>query len=271
MKERTDDIDFFFNEHENIRGIYGSVRELMPAAERMMEYIHQNRFSYVVVGGSSAQIAAYMVKEAWKRKYAEPMPKFIAIGKLGTGHNQYAHGTNPSTYTSLLRKRFERQQNPFEKKVFVLDELIDEGTTMKLIQGALRKIGFRNVKGGVLVAPIEPTSKPLKGIDFVGVWGAGNYPGFKGAERVAMKQILAYRRFRKQHKELKELLDFLNIEAKKKRNLRSEERRTKLSNWTSSVGVQTNRAERRLKTNYERAQEGLSGLRKIRKIARRGH
>jgi hypothetical protein len=58
------------------------INDLKPIAIKMAKYIKENGIELVVVPGTSAQSAAYMVRTAWKTFFPNvPMPTFIALGQ----------------------------------------------------------------------------------------------------------------------------------------------------------------------------------------------
>ncbi len=167
-----------------------TIENLVPAAVKMTKYIHDTKTGLVVVGGSSAQNAAYMVKQIWQKLYPqEKMPHFVATGMvmvkkkvavLKEGNKSYfddnifdhvfkekskQEGTKVTQFTSPRRIINTSQYSNEEiqkmlkerikqidpnKNVFLLEEYAVSGSTISVMKNALSKLGFSRVRTGVL-------------------------------------------------------------------------------------------------------------------------
>jgi hypothetical protein len=186
-----DSIDF--KEKENI-----TIEDLIPAAERVVKYIKENGFEVVVANGSSAQTAAYMVKDAWRRMYpATPIPKFVSLGLTGStkelvnGHlinvitTKQTHAEPPHRIEERLRAGLKGTKSP---KIVLLDETVVQGTRLSRIKFILEEMGYRGIKTCALYKNVKHESRIR--LDFVASKGTTSFPEVFATRRILMNSLL---------------------------------------------------------------------------------
>ena len=121
-----------------------SIEGLIPHAKEMAEYILKKRFKLVLVGGVSAQTAAYMVKAVLKEKGVpiEAMPTFLTLGRANLKQRmpERTGGVylTPKDIANFLRKKYPHQIKNTNQKLFILEESIESGYAMTKLKKAVK-------------------------------------------------------------------------------------------------------------------------------------
>lgn len=184
------------------------LKVLAPVAEKMAQHIHDNKFPSVLVGGTTAQSAAYMVKEAWKKIYGnEKMPKFLTIPRTTNTSSAaqlmspniaglFAPEINKALVNSFV-KRYSNLSLAEKEKVFILEEFIDSGRTINRLKSFAKRAGFKKVSAGSLSYGLESVKQE---VDFSGVRSSKLsrvWPSFYRFRRDISSGLLEYRLIRK--------------------------------------------------------------------------
>jgi hypoxanthine-guanine phosphoribosyltransferase len=164
------------------------INQLQDVIEDMTHFIHQNNIDVVVVGGSGAQPVAVEVRKHWQRLFSkEPMPKFIALGRL---HSSLS-GSDVDQIEQLVLSRSRTIKDKKLKNCFILDEFVSGGTVMSKIKQAVKVVGFKNVLAGSLLVH-DMSSHHAKNLDFVGALSRTK-PRFDGQRRNLINICLKHR------------------------------------------------------------------------------
>lgn len=174
------------------------MKEFVPIAERMAEHIHEKGFSCVVVGGRSGQIAAYMVKQAWQRKYGrKPMPKFVAVGRIWNETKNFS----AEQVAKEIRKNFSVGKMP-KDNAFILCDYAGTGNSVVRMKNVMRLLGFGKIGAGAFVSGKSFPAEKGKEFGFIGKSG-GSVPAFNGRRKQYISNILKHREVRGEIKKLK--------------------------------------------------------------------
>ncbi|MEI7961315.1 MAG: hypothetical protein WCI04_03180 [archaeon] len=85
---------------------------------RMTKFIHDNAINRIIVGGSSAQQVAFIVRQVWEKNYlAERMPTFTALGV--TNKATIVIAKNGKELTKLYNPSQEKIKKLKQHKLFV--------------------------------------------------------------------------------------------------------------------------------------------------------
>jgi len=182
---------------------FQKIEDFLPAAERMATFIKENEFNAILVNGASAQTGAYMVKQAWKRKYpSTPMPKFFATGSVqkefysdATLHPltiYRAQQTSTLSPIQVSQKLKNLLKNiPSTSKIFILEESVIEGGGARRTKMLLQEMGYNKVKIGTLHKSAGQKSKV--NLDFIGEVSKTEFPEFYGTRRRKINELLKER------------------------------------------------------------------------------
>jgi len=139
---------------DRFAAVRSNVKTLTPVAKEMARYIYSKKIDLVIVPGATAQTAAYMVKTAWIEDplmSKRSLPKFFAFGKV-----EYLKGNirvmGEEELATMLWERIGKQVKRVEGvKVFILEDCVHTGATIRKLKKALKKIGFERILSGALV------------------------------------------------------------------------------------------------------------------------
>ncbi|MFA6065154.1 MAG: hypothetical protein WCW44_00390 [archaeon] len=182
--------------------VANDIKALTPVALAMARYIHDHKFPCVLVGGTSAQSGAYLVKEAWKKIYGkEKMPKFLTIPRPYNSSTSM-HLGEARTVTSFL-ERYSKLSLKDKENVFILEEYVGTGKAVSNLNSFAKKVGFKNIKVGTLSHSPGLLHKHSVDLDFIGLNEkqlGGSWPRFFKFRREVSKPIFAYRTLRENEK-----------------------------------------------------------------------
>jgi len=182
--------------------VKNDIKLLTPVAQAMAKYIHDHKFPCVLVGGTSAQSGAYLVKEAWKKLYgSEKMPRFLTVPRPFNSSTSM-HIGEANTIASFL-KRYPKLSPEEKNSVFILEEYVGTGGAIKKLNTFAKKVGFNNVRIGALShSPGQVGMHSVK-LDFIGLDErslGGSWPRFFKFRRSVSKHIFDYRQLRENEK-----------------------------------------------------------------------
>ncbi len=184
--------------------VKNDIKLLAPVAQAMAKYIHDHKFPCVLVGGTSAQSGAYLVKEAWKKLYGkEVMPKFLTIPRPFNSSTSM-HIGEANTIASFL-KRYSKLSEKDKENVFILEEYVGTGGAVKKLNSFAKKVGFKTVKVGTLSHSPELLGMHSVELDFIGLNQkqlGGSWPRFFKFRRSISKHIFDYRQLRENEKRI---------------------------------------------------------------------
>jgi hypoxanthine-guanine phosphoribosyltransferase len=149
--------------------------DLVNPATKITKFIKENNFRIVVVEGTSAQMAAFFVKEIWKKLYPSlPQPNFVMYNyKKQGGFNQMA-----ASFKGV----------PKSSKLIILTEISETGKRVDALKNELLSKGFSNIKTASLISFPRVVNKfDIVGMDSVFM------PWFMSKRKWEVEKIREYR------------------------------------------------------------------------------
>jgi hypoxanthine phosphoribosyltransferase len=183
-------------------------KNFVPMLKRLIRFVQAERIQTIVVAGSSAQNAAFALKEAWKAfcPASQKMPAFVAVGTIkADAETQYKvpGRTNELSKEEIAKKIKARLTRKQTDRVMILDEYYESGSTLSKFALALKSIGIRNAKKAVFAVAVAQQRFVEEELDFVGSF-SGIVPEYYRQRRNLIANILSYNRVKMLPKELRE-------------------------------------------------------------------
>lgn len=180
------------------------VEKAFPAAKRIARYIHQHQMDYVLVPGTGAQVAAYMVKIAWKsdpKLKHIPLPVFFALAKNNTQNPDASlRDLEQTELVQLIKSRMVKHSKGIESKnIFILEDCVHTGETIHKIKKALRSIGINKIRAGTMTYLYSSSYAPMQ-VDIAGI--ERHCPDYQSARKI---MTLSYQSSRSVLKDLERI------------------------------------------------------------------
>ena len=145
-------------------------KQILEFTESAVKYVHDNKIQVVVSGGTSAQPLLYLFKAIWKKRYPEEKIYFFTLPAV------HIRVQTPEKIKQLIEQRRKKLADMLKSNgpVFVLEEMVATGQTIKKIRAAFNLFGVKKVKVGCMVFPgvTSPIGRKIAmdavGIDLLG-------------------------------------------------------------------------------------------------------
>ena len=199
---------------------------LVGFIDRAVEYVHKNKIGVVVTGGSSAQPLLYLFRALWRKRYPDERISFFTLPGVHIGMR------TPEEIKALIERYRKTLATKLKNNepVFLLEETVTSGETIRKIKRAFRNMGAENTSVGCLGAPGATSAGKRKkimkmlGIDVLGK--LGDVPSFHSLRRMYIRRARRYSGIRRREalrpiKQLRHDLKLIANEAAKKRGMKA--------------------------------------------------
>jgi hypothetical protein len=170
--------------------------QLIGIAEKLVNYIEKENIKTIIVPGTSAQNAAFVLREVFK-KQNKTAPRFIALGafKKNYGDRQSEGFVSTKRHLDLANEVIESRLSNLlkngkidpKKGTLILEEFVENGISISVVESKLKKMGFLKIKKGSFI------SMGTEKLDFMGA--KGGEPRFFGFRRRVTLSLLKMKRF----------------------------------------------------------------------------